>query len=152
MIKSYYEYRTNNKSLGLDEKKEILDESIQCIFQIIKHWFQYKIPKWLGVVNSLQEYVCSENGKKAGNYAYYANLIENEAIPENIALLLEYNIPSSTIKKLISVLPEGIRDQELVDYIYDNKVYESDSLIAYEKELVTSNLFPHNKIKKEDII
>lgn len=140
MIASDFQYKTKGQKLELEEKKEILDESIQSIFQIIRHWFQYKIPKWIGVVNSLQEYVCSTNGKKAGSYAYYASLIEHDAIPENIALLLEYNIPSSTIKKLLSVLPADLKDQELVDYIFDNKVYESDSLLTYEKQLVTRNL------------
>ena len=140
MIASDFQYKIKGQNLELEAKKEILDESIQSIFQIIRHWFQYKIPKWIGVVNSLQEYVCSTNGKKAGSYAYYASLIEHDAIPENIALLLEYNIPSSTIKKLLSVLPADLKDQELVDYIFDNKVYESDSLLAYEKQLVTRNL------------
>ena len=140
MIASDFKYKIKGQNLELETKKEILDESIQSIFQIIRHWFQYKIPKWIGVVNSLQEYVCSTNGKKAGSYAYYASLIEHDAIPDNIALLLEYNIPSSTIKKLLSVLPADLKDQELVDYIFDNKVYESDSLLAYEKQLVTLNL------------
>lgn len=140
MIASDFQYKTKGKNLEFEERKEILDESIQSIFQIIRHWFQYKVPKWIGVVNSLQEYVCSTNGKKAGSYTYYASLIEHDAIPENIALLLEYNIPSSTIKKLLSVLPVDLKDQELVDYIFDNKVYENDSLLSYEKQLVTRNL------------
>lgn len=140
MIASDFQYKTKDKKLEIEEKKEILDESIQSIFQIIRHWFQYKVPKWIGVVNSLQEYVCSANGKKAGSYAYYASLIEHDAIPENIALLLEYNIPSSTIKKLLSVLPVDLKDQELVDYIFENKVYENEGLLAYEKQLISRNL------------
>ena len=81
------------------KKTEILDAAIQSTFQIVRHWFQYKVPKWIGVVNSIQEYICEGVEKKPGNYSYYAKLIENEGIPENIALLLEYNIPASTIKK-----------------------------------------------------
>jgi len=142
MIASDYQYKTKGKELEIEEKKEILDESIQSIFQIIRHWFQYKVPKWIGVVNSLQEYVCSIHGKKAGSYAYYASLIEHDAIPDNIALLLEYNIPSSTIKKMLSTLPVDLKDQELVDYIFDNKIYESDRLLEYEKQLISRNLIP----------
>ena len=140
MIASDFQYRTKGQKLEMEEKKEILDGSIQSIFQIIRHWFQYKVPKWIGVVNSLQEYVCSINGKKAGSYAYYASLIEHDAIPDNIALLLEYNIPSSTIKKLLSVIPADLKDQELVDYIFQNKVHENEELLAYEKQLISRNL------------
>lgn len=140
MIASDFQYRTKGQKLEMEEKKEILDGSIQSIFQIIRHWFQYKVPKWIGVVNSLQEYVCSINGKKAGSYAYYASLIEHDAIPDNIALLLEYNIPSSTIKKLLSVIPADLKDQELVDYIFQNKVHENEGLLAYEKQLISRNL------------
>lgn len=140
MIASDFRYKTKGKKLGLEEKKEVLDESIQSIFQIIRHWFQYKIPKWIGVVNSLQEYVCSTNGKKAGSYAYYASLIEHDAIPEHIALLLEYNIPASTIKKILSVLPADLKDQELVDYIFINKVCENEELLEYERQLISRNL------------
>lgn len=146
MIVADYNYKTRGKELQLEQKKEILDESIQSTFQIIRHWFQYKVPKWIGVINSLQEYVCSTNEKKAGNYAYYASLIENDAIPENIALLLEYNIPSSTIKKILSVLPADLRDQDLVDYIFDNKVYENENLLTYEKQLISRNLIPSKNL------
>ncbi len=140
MIASDFQYRTKDKKLEIKEKKEILDESIQSIFQIVRHWFQYKVPKWIGVINSLQEYVCSKNGKRVGSYAYYASLIEHDAIPENIALLLEYNIPSSTIKKMLGFLPLDLKDQELVDYIFKNKVHERENLLEYEKQLLSRNL------------
>lgn len=45
-------------------KKGYFDEAIQSVFQVLRHWFQYKVPKWIGVINTLQEYVCSSKGKK----------------------------------------------------------------------------------------
>ena len=32
---------------------EVMEEVIMTNFQIQKHWFQYKIPKWLSVINSI---------------------------------------------------------------------------------------------------
>ncbi len=60
MISSDYEYRIRDlgNTASIEEKKKILDEAIQSVFQIVRHWFQYKVPKWIGVVNSLQEFVC----------------------------------------------------------------------------------------------
>ncbi|MCM1135716.1 MAG: hypothetical protein NC400_09095 [Clostridium sp.] len=147
MIASDYNYRIAKKELTYEEKKNILDESIHSIFQIVRHWFQYKVPKWIGVINSLQEYACMKKGKRAGNYSYYASVIENDSLPENISLLLEYNIPSSTVKKIINLLPENLYDQELVDYIFNKEIYMNNGLIQYEKELLKKNLISSNRIK-----
>lgn len=144
MIASDYQYQIQNKRLNVEEKKEILDAAIQSTFQIVRHWFQYKVPKWIGVVNSIQEYICEGVEKKPGNYSYYAKLIENEGIPENIALLLEYNIPASTIKKIMNLIPENLKDQDLIKYICDNKVYENYKLLEYEKIIVKNNLLIRN--------
>lgn len=141
MIKSDFEYKIKDKiGLSESEKIEILDESIQSILQVIRHWFQYKVPKWIIVLNSLQEYVCEVKGEKSGNYLYYASVIENDSIPNNIALLLEYNIPSSTIKKIMNLIPENLSDQELVNYIFEKNIDKASNLIEYEKELLANNL------------
>lgn len=145
MIASEYQFKTKGIDLDVEQYKDYLDESIQSIFQIVRHWFQYKVPKWIGVINSLQEYACSIKGKKAGNYAYYASVIENDAIPDNLSLLLEYNIPSSTVKKIINILPQNIYDQELIDYIFDKNIHLNDNLIQYEKELFERNLISNRK-------
>ena len=49
---------------------DIMEEVIMTNFQIQKHWFQYKIPKWLSVINSIQEFVCNEKGLRPGNYNF----------------------------------------------------------------------------------
>ena len=71
---------------------------------------------------------------------YYASVIENDSIPNNIALLLEYNIPSSTIKKIMNLIPENLSDQELVNYIFEKNIDKASNLIEYEKELLANNL------------
>lgn len=123
LISDDYEYRLKNQgNIDMQTKISILDESVQTIFQTVRHWFQYKVPKWLGVLNSLQEYANLEKGRRAGSYVYYANIIENDSVPDNVALLMEFNIPSSTIKKVLNLLPNDLSDQELVDYIFKNNI------------------------------
>jgi hypothetical protein len=34
-----------------------MDEAIQEIFQMIKHWFEYKVPKWLSVINEIVRFI-----------------------------------------------------------------------------------------------
>ncbi|MED9905389.1 MAG: hypothetical protein UFG06_14560 [Lachnospiraceae bacterium] len=94
----------------------------------------------------MQEYVCEVKGKKSGNYLYYASAIENGTVPANAAILLEYNIPASTINKLVDVIPKDITDQSLVDYIFEKELYKGNNLIKYEKELLLQNLISEKKV------
>ncbi len=114
-------------------EQDILEEVIMTNFQIQKHWFQYKIPKWLSVLNSIQEFVCVEKGLKPGNYTYYSNLIENEFLRENLAILSEFGIPSSAIRKLEKLIPAVAPQDEVINMIRNNKLFDNNIFIDYEK-------------------
>jgi len=114
-------------------EQDILEEVIMTNFQIQKHWFQYKIPKWLSVLNSIQEFVCIEKGLKPGNYSYYSNLIENEFLRENLAILSEFGIPSSAIRKLEKLIPAVVPQDEVINMIRSKKIFDNNIFIDYEK-------------------
>ncbi|KQR94238.1 helicase [Chryseobacterium sp. Leaf180] len=121
------------KRYSVFSEQDILEEVIMTNFQIQKHWFQYKIPKWLSVLNSIQEYVCAEKGLKPGNYTYYSNLIENEFLRENLAILSEFGIPSSAIRKLEKLIAHDISQDEVIKIIRNSKLYNNNIFIEYEK-------------------
>lgn len=98
LVNNQFNYRRKLEANKDKLSTDLRDEAIQFVFQAMKHWFQYKIPKWLSVMNELQRFVCAEKRIRAGNYTYYANLIENDFIRENLAILLEYGVPSSAIE------------------------------------------------------
>ena len=102
-------------------------------FQIQKHWFQYKIPKWLSAINSIQLFICNEKGLRAGNYSYYTNLIENEFLRENLTILSEFGIPSSAIRKLEELIPSNMPQDEVIKSIRQNRLYENSNFIEYER-------------------
>lgn len=142
----YYNIYKNNDSNEIDKKKmlfgrrystkgelEIMEEVIMTNFQIQKHWFQYKIPKWLSVINSIQEFVCNEKGFRPGNYNFYTNLIENEFLRENLTILSEFGIPSSAIRKLEKLIPSNMHQDEVIKSIRENKLYENSDFIEYER-------------------
>jgi hypothetical protein len=122
-----------------------MDTAIQTTFQTMKHWFQYKVPKWLSVINEIQRFVCVEYGLRAGNYIFYANLIENDFLRENLAILAEYGIPSSAIRKLEKQIPEDLDQDNVLDYIRDNRINESNDLLEYEKNKLDNNITWPNK-------
>ncbi|WP_426348821.1 DEAD/DEAH box helicase [Alloiococcus sp. CFN-8] len=138
LVKENFLYLKRNKKNKSDV--ELLDKSIQESFQILKHWFQYKVPKWLSVINHLQEFICKKKGVKSGSYMFYANQIENELIRDNLFVLYEYGVPSSAIKKIESKIPSDIDEDKVLDYIKDNQLFNSSNLISYEKEKLYENI------------
>lgn len=132
---SYLKSKNNGKT-----NIELLDNAIQQSFQILKHWFQYKVPKWLSVINNLQEFICNKKDIKPGNYIFYANQIENEFIRDNLSVLYEYGVPSSAIRKLADTIPSDIDEDKVIEYIKNNELINKSDLISYEKEKLYENI------------
>lgn len=132
-----YLKKSNNKG---KTDIELLDNAIQESFQILKHWFQYKVPKWLSVINNLQEFICNKKDIKPGSYIFYANKIENEFIRDNLSVLYEYGVPSSAINKLADKIPSDIDEDKIIEYIKNNELINKCDLISYEKEKLYENI------------
>lgn len=113
------------------------DRSIKLILQVVRHWFEYKVPKFLSTINSLQEIVCNEVGISPGDYTQFASIIENDFIPSHLTILAEYGIPHSAIRKISRFIPIDINDEDLISYIKDRKLHLTTSLIAYERDKIT---------------
>lgn len=131
----YYRMREGQK-----DELELYNDAIRDAFQILRHWFQYKVPKWINVMNSLQEYVCMQKGCKPGNYSFYSSSIENDFLRENLVLLSEYNIPSSALRKLEKFIPAQLNEDDVCKYIKSNFDKITFELITYEKEKIQENL------------
>lgn len=84
----------------IPNKQKRIDTASYAILHISKHWFDYKLPKWIAIVSNLQEYVFKKYRLKYGNYTFLASSLENGFLQPNIAALTEYGIPSSAIRKL----------------------------------------------------
>lgn len=138
LVHNNYQYRVDVEKSKRNPKKtpqDILDEAIQESFQIMRHWFEYKIPKWLNVVNSIQEYVCNMKGVQKGGYSFYASQLENDFIRDNLAILIECGIPRSAINKISVGIPEDIPEDRVQQYIKQNDVISKiPNLIQYEKD------------------
>lgn len=121
-------------------ESEILDEAIRDAFNILRHWFQYKVPKILRTINSLQEFVCNEKGIKAGNYSFYADKIESDFVRNNLSILLEYGIPKSAINKLEKHVNGEMVENEVVQLVRSKDFLEKVNFLDYEKEKIIDSL------------
>lgn len=142
------EYKTNdtdfkkyqyNKTLFELSDDALLQKSVTESFKILRHWFQYKVPKWLSVMNELQKYVCEKNNMDPGNYSYYANQIENDFIRDNLTILSEYGIPTSAINKLKGGINQELSEDAVIEKVI--KISENNQdLLQYEKDKIRKSL------------
>lgn len=141
LVKSMYDYKlAQAKNLNADKKNKLLDDSIKDAFYILRHWFQYKPPKLLSVLNELQSYICNIYGLAPGNYSYYSSIIENDFIPEHLNILIEYGIPKSAIDKISKFIPNTLTDDSVIQLIKKEKLYNNNKLIDYEKNIIMKNI------------
>lgn len=105
-------------------------------FQIQRHWFDYKLPKWFGCFNELQKYVCNLYGLPSGDYSLFLAMLENDYMSQRTSLLMEFDLPKTAIRKLDNYVPERISDDEFISYIQQNNqdIVRSALLSNYEYE------------------
>lgn len=115
-----------------------IDTTTYSILHITRHWFDYKLPKWLNVISNLQEYTFKKNNLSFGNYSFLASSIENGFLHPNIAALNEYDIPLSAIRKLAKYVNKD-RTPEMniinLNQLSDEELY-ANGLLKYEIEKI----------------
>jgi hypothetical protein len=107
-------------------EQERIDKLSFFILNVTRHWFDYKLPKWLSVISALQEYVFKKHNLSFGNYSFFATSLEHGFLPSNLAALTEYDIPYSAIKKLKNILPQDKSPEVLIAFI--NKLSNEELL------------------------
>lgn len=139
LVNSTFSYFKGLKEFESVPDNEIMDEAIRDSFQVLKHWLEYKVPKWLSVINSIQEFLCNESGLKPGNYTYFSNLIENDFIRENLVILSEYGIPTSAIRKLENIISAKTPQEEVMKIIKSERLFDNKIFIEYERNKLKNN-------------
>lgn len=109
-----------------------LDNAIESGFHLYRRWFLFTVPKAFRVIDSLQRYVCAEHGKKAGSYSYFVQQLENDFVRENLSILVEYGVPSDTVRKIEQQIPSNLDEDGVIGYIKSNKNSIYNSLSQYE--------------------
>ena len=110
----------------------ITDRVDAVVFQILsvtRHWFDYKLPAFLGTVFNLQRYVFEKAGRRAGDYNLFAGQIENGFLNQRFSDLSEYGIPRSAIAKIIARVPET----ESVDSLLTHLRHENLAAFGFNR-------------------
>lgn len=109
------------------------------ILNIVRHWFDYKIPKLLGAISNIQEYVFTKHNMRSGNYSFLATQLENGFLSSNYAALLEYGIPTSAIKKISNYYNPDINPDRLIKELKGARLKQM-GLNTYEINKIKSSL------------
>lgn len=118
------------------------DGIIEYIFALQKNWFQYRAPKWINVVDSLQKYATKKLGLPSGDYSYVAEMIENEFVQSSLRILLEFGVPRSAVIKIQSIFQKNrvdvknISEDETIGLILRNKHVLRRYLSEYEMDVI----------------
>ncbi|MGY3708369.1 DEAD/DEAH box helicase [Granulicatella adiacens] len=120
--------------------KDVHERAIEEILKFIRNDANYKIPKLLSVVESIQKYTFEQFDGKYGDYSLFISLLENEKVGEKFRFLIDFGIPSSAIKKLETQFKqEGHRNDdnvEIIPWIKRNVRNLKKNLLEYEYELL----------------
>jgi len=110
-----------------------LQKIVHMILQISRHWFDYKLPKLLSALSNIQTFVCAKKMKKPGDYYFFSALIENNFLPPNLSILLDYDIPASAIVKMQAVFNKNMSFEGILEKLKKTNL-EDLGLIPYEIE------------------
>ena len=125
-----------------EEMQEKTDNIIERIFALQKNWLQYRAPKWINVVDSLQKYATQKLGLRSGDYSYVAEMIENEFVQSSLRILLEYGVPLSAVQKIQIILQmhgvntNKITEDKAVEIISAHREDIRPYLSIYEMEIL----------------
>jgi len=133
LVRRDMEYKLKNG--WLRSEVELVDEAVREMFHFQRHWLNYVIPKWLYVVDSLQQFACAEVGVLPGSYSFYASYIENDFLNPQYAFLAELGIPRTAIEKMAQHLTAVDTEDEVVAQINQN-LLDSISLSEYERQKI----------------
>ena len=118
------------------------DGIVEYIFALQKNWFQYRAPKWINVVDSLQKYATQKLNFPSGDYSYIAEMIENEFIHSSLKILLEYGVPRSAVVKIQKIFilnridANKVSEDDIIEIINRNRQIFRQHLSEYEAEIV----------------
>lgn len=118
------------------------DNIIEKIFALQKNWLQYRAPKWINVVDSLQKYATQKLGLPSGDYSYIAEMIENEFVQSSLRILLEFGIPQSAVQKLQIILKmhkidvNKISEDEAIKIIAKHREEIRPYMSHYEMDII----------------
>ena len=110
------------------------ESAIDDVLRFIRREAEYKIPKLLSIVDSLQKYVFQNNAiDDQGDYSMFISSLESGNLDPRVAFLIDYDVPRSALKKVMKLLSDDEEEENISEQFFEeNKEYLQEHLIPYE--------------------
>lgn len=95
--------------------------------KIVKYWFEFKLSKALLTLDNIQKEIFDKNSLKTGDYTFFSSSIESAFSNPTLAILQEFGIPLTVIKKIeakLELKEEVITIEEVVKSIKEGNILE----------------------------
>lgn len=128
-----------------DPNKNFHEKAIDDVLKFVRNDANYKIPKLLSVVESIQRYVFENihNGT-SGDYSIFSSLLENGEISENFRFLVDYGVPLSAVKKIEVEFNKCNKENHdnifILQWLKQNINIFNSILLEYEYNLLKKSL------------
>lgn len=128
-----------------DSNKNFHERAIEYVLKFVRNDANYKIPKLLSVVESIQRYVFENihNGI-SGDYSIFSSLLENGEISENFRFLVDYGVPLSAVKKIEVEFNKSNKENYdnifILQWLKQNINIFNSILLEYEYNLLKKSL------------
>lgn len=99
-----------------DDQKRVDIVSFR-VMNAARLWFDFKFPKLLTTLSTIQKFMFSEIEEDGGDYRFIASQIENGFVSDDYQELVEYDIPRSAIRKIDNFFPEKISTDKLKEFL-----------------------------------
>ncbi len=128
-----------------NKNSNIHDIAIDDVLKFIRNDANYKIPKLLAVIDSIQKYVFKKNKiNKYGDYSIFCSQLENGKIGERFRFLIDYGLPYSAVRKLENKINKecgkDISEKEIILWVNENLQGLRSIFLMYEYDLLKKSL------------
>lgn len=125
--------------------KNFHEQAIEDVLKFVRNDANYKIPKLLSVLDSIQKYTFEKNSNRNyGDYSIFNSLLENGQIGEDFRFLIDFGVPSSGIKKIEVQFKKDNKtyndNVEIMPWLKQNIKILKNILLDYEYDLLKKAL------------
>ncbi|PKA16146.1 DEAD/DEAH box helicase [Leptospira haakeii] len=117
----------------IPDEQERIDKIVYDVLNYSRTWFDFKLPKYLMVIDKLQRYVFPQYDLEPGDYGFFASELESSFLPKYLSMLLDYDVPSSAVRKLVKYIKERDAEANIINAL-NALDFEKTDLNEYEKQ------------------
>jgi hypothetical protein len=82
------------------DEHERIQRVVYLVLNTARQWFEYRLPRLLSAVSSLQELAFHRVHRRAGNYGFFLTQLESAFLNRVLATLLDHDVPASAVRKI----------------------------------------------------